>query len=154
MSDTREVAIVEMQTRINLIKEANGYFCNVARCNRNPQDTPRKEVMPLIDIFEGADRVIDMKLRGASKFPSYKREMVVSFEMWYASESEGESSHDIRSLFLAFRQALWTGGTTLGGKVQQFIEVDMTPVVRMPVSRNLVGLGVITRMTYIDEAGG
>lgn len=145
----RDSIVVEIQTRMNSIKIANGYAFDVRHVLRNPEGEPSPELMPMTNIFEFPSTTTESGKRGASQKPIYKKFFRVVLEHWYNSTSMGETSRDIMKYLKASRLALFIDGQTLGGRASIVVEEEESRVYR-PL-QNVVGLGEVLGIEFTED---
>jgi hypothetical protein len=147
----RDDAVVEIQRRLNRIRIINGYGLNLTFIERNPEEDPDPRRMPMASIFEFPDTTIEIKKRGASVPPAYRREFTILVELWYKSESEGEVSGDISTFVRNVRYALFNDGTTLGRLITGLAEVELSRVYRPGIQNHVVGIGMVLKAHFIED---
>jgi hypothetical protein len=146
----RDNIVVEIQSRLNLIKIANGYDFDIRYIFRNPEGEPSPDLMPLTNIFEFSSSTVDETMRrGAKEKPVYKKFFRVVLEHWYNSASKGECSRDITTFLKAARLAIFADGQTLGGLASIIVEEEVSRVYR-PM-HNVVGIGEVLSIQFTED---
>ena len=146
----RDDIVVEIQTRMNSIKIANGYAFDVQYVYRNPEGEPSPDLMPMTNIFEFPSTTVDETMRrGASQKPVYKKFFRVALEHWYNSDSMGETSRDIMQYLKASRLAIFIDGQTLGGLASLVVEEEESRIYR-PL-QNVVGIGEVLAIQFTED---
>lgn len=145
----RDNIVVEIQRRVNLIKEENGHPFDIRYVYRNPEGEPSPDLMPMTNIFEFPSTTIESAKRGATQKPVYKKFFRVALEHWYNSDSRGECSRDIMIFLKASRQVLFSDGQTLGRLASLVVEEEESRIYR-PL-QNVVGIGEVLAIQFTED---
>lgn len=147
----RDDAIIEILKRLNSIKITNGFDFDLSLIQRNPEEEPSGDRMPSISLFEFPDVTKSKNHRGSNLPPIYDREMSVILELWYKSDSEGETSRDIMKFLRYARYVLFSDGVTLGRKAHNIDEEETSRVYRPGIGNFIVGIGMILVVNYLED---
>ena len=149
---TRDSIVSEIMRRLLLVKVANGYTFDTRYVFQNPESEPLVESMPCVNLFEFAEITLDhAKNRGASQPPIYTKEFQVVIESWYASSSLGRTSKDITAFLKSNRKAIFSDGITLGRLCSLIQETEVSRVYRPPIGNNVVGIGQVLTIRFIED---
>jgi hypothetical protein len=148
----RDRIVIEIQTRINTIKIANGHPFDINYVFRNPPDEPSSDLMPLTNIFEFPSETVDTApSRGARAKPIYKQDFRVVLEHWYLSTEAGLASKDIMNYLKAAREVIFSDGQILGGLADLVVEEEVSRVYRPPVDKKSVGIGQVLFIKFKED---
>lgn len=123
----------------------------VVRTSRNPSRPPKVSDMPAIQMFELEDKVIGRTLRGVSRSPAYRRQLLVAVESFVESESDESSSTELFAFVKELKAALYAEGTSLGLTGVEFSEKSMSSVLRPPGLELVAGIGILLEITYVED---
>lgn len=150
----RQEIAQEIEKRLWAITTADGYSVTMASVLRNPGTVP--SVFPQVNIFEGEDlveeKILGNVIGGGVQGP-YIRKWVMTIEFWkeLVAEEEDGSSDDAIKMANGVKYALFNDGSTLGGLCDEIVEVGLSPVIRPPIGRRAVGMGLDVEITYTDD---
>lgn len=147
----RDDTVIEIQRRLNQIRIVNGYDLNLTFIERNPEEDPDPLRMPMASVFEFPDVTTEIRSRGSTIPPCYRREFTILLELWYKSSSEGEVSRDISTFVRNARYALFNDGTTLGKVVTGLEEVELSRVYRPGLSGFIGGIGIVLKAQFVED---
>lgn len=147
----RNEVVVEIIRRLNFITTANGYDFDFILASRNPENEPSPDRMPMTHIFEFPELTVESSKRGASVPPVYKKQFMVVLEHWYHSTNRGSTTPDILKFLRYARKVLFQDGTTLGGVCREVEETELSRIYRPPIGNNVVGVGQVLRVTYVED---
>ena len=135
--------------RDDILAEMQARLAPLANVYRNPSEEIAIENMPMINLYELTDSVLDVTMRGRSLYPIYKRQLSVVLEVWIHSE-EGKVNRDIFDLLNQSRRAIYADGVTLGGLAVEVREQEMSKLFRAEIPAT-AGIGCLFLITYIDN---
>lgn len=121
---------------------------NVAFTARNPKAEPSAADLPAIQFFELEDVVEDVSKRGG--LPVYKRRLTVAVESFISAASEGASSKEILDFVSSVKKSIYGGDASLG-KGSEIRERELTRILRPPTGANVVGLGLVLDIIYVED---
>jgi hypothetical protein len=145
----RDNIIKEVQKRLYEIKTTNGFDFDVALVTRNPEEEPSPEQMPMCQVFEFPEVTLQNSTRGGK--PIYTKELQIVVESWYNSDSQGSSTPDILKFLKYKRKQLFKDGVSLGGLASEMIEMEVSRVMRPPIGNNIVGIGQVLQIKFIED---
>jgi hypothetical protein len=114
---------------------------------RNPKAEPKVENMPCIQFWEMADVVEESTKRG--DYPAYKRALRVVVESFVKSTEEAKTSQDLKDFIVKVKQQIYRDGASLGRRCN-VTEIESSRVLRPPVGENVIGLGIVFELRYIE----
>lgn len=148
---TRNDVIFEIQRRLMTIQAGNGYPFSLTSVQRNPEEAPSRDKMPLMNVFELPEVTANATSEQGTKAPVYVKKLTVIVEMWVATATEEEASQGINDMLRSARKALFTGGCTLGKMVSLMREVEVSRVFRPGIGGSTAGLGMVLELTYVED---
>ena len=140
--DTREAIIQEIHKRLSEVPGTNIVF-------RNPKTEPTADDLNCISFFELGDPVVTSTSRGG--VPYYLRNLNVIIEAMVKSPSEGASSPTLVAYVKELKKKLYEGGVTLGGRCDEFVEIDSSQILRPPIGGNAAGIGISIAIKYKED---
>ena len=147
----RDLIVVEIQRRLNLITIANGHDFDINLVYRNPEGEPSPNIMPMSNIFEFPSFTTEPSRRGGSQMPEYRQDFQVVLEHWYKSTSLGACSRDIMNYLKSAREVVFSDGQRLGGLAQAVVESEVSRVYRPPIGSNAVGIGQVLNILFVED---
>ena len=143
-----------MLEREQLIEELWSRLANVSGVQytaRNPKAEPGVDNMPCIQFFEMDDTPEPAQSRGGSAaYPAYKRTLKVIIEAFVKGTSEASSSKELAEFVLDVKRSLYTTGNVLIPN-SMFLETEGSRMLRPPTGDNVVGIGIVLEITYIED---
>jgi hypothetical protein len=138
----RETAIAEFWRRVAGVD-------GVVYTARNPKTPPTVDKLPAIQFFEFSDEVIDRKMMGGK--PHYRRKLTLILETFINAETEHSSTYELGLFVQKIKKAIFSDGTSLGRACSEIQETGASRVLRPPVGDNVVGIGLIFDLQYIED---
>lgn len=138
----REILIAEFWKRIASVT-------GVVKTARNPSDNPSTDDFPAIQFFELDDKVMQSGRRGG--YPIYQRTLMLTVEAFIAATSESASSKELGAFVQEAKKKIYAGGNNLNKTCNEITELGCTRVLRPPVGKNSVGIGIIFEIKYIEN---
>lgn len=140
----REELIEELWRRLASVE-------GVAYTARNPKAEPNESNMPCVQFFELDDDPKPAQSRGgAVAYPVYKRELKVIVEAFVKGTTEASSSKELGLFVQEVKKALYTNGNVLIPNCF-FIEVEGSRILRPPTGGNIIGIGLVLQVSYIED---
>ena len=138
----RELLIAEFWRRIASVT-------GVAKTARNPGDNPSSDDFPAIQFFELNDEITGKGRRGG--YPIYSRTLMLTVEAFLTATSEPASSKELGVFVTEIKKKIYAGGNNLNKTCTEITELGCTRVLRPPVGKNSVGIGLIFEVKYIEN---
>lgn len=139
----RELIIQELWKRLAGVTD-------VRYTARNPKVPPKVEDLPALQFFELGDTVEKVGRRGGTNYPNFHRRLRVVIEAFINPQAEGSSGKELGLFVQNVKKALFTDGSTLG-KLCEIQEVETTRVLRPPVGENIIGIGLVYDLIYVED---
>lgn len=140
----RELIIEELWSRLASVK-------GVMYTARNPKAEPNTNDMPCVQFFELPDDPTPAQSRGGvGAYPVYKRTLKVIIESFVKGTTEASSSKELGEFMQEVKKALYTNGNVLV-KDSFFVETEGSRIMRPPTGENIVGIGMVLEITYIED---
>lgn len=136
----RENIIAELWNRLAAVQ-------GVQYTARNPKAEPGVDNMPCIQFFEMEDPVAEATQRGG--YPAYKRALRVVVEAFVKSSTEASASKELGDFIILIKKQVYKDGVSLG-RLCQITEIETSRVLRPPTGENVIGLGIIFELKYIE----
>lgn len=147
----RDILVKELQRRLTLIKEVNGDPFDLDFVLRNPETEPDPAFMPTANIFEFPDVTTKAQSRSSTTPPVLSKEFSVAIELWYVSDSEGETTPDIMTFLKLARQKEFSDGITFGKRCSGVREEEVSRVFRPKIGSHIVGIGQVLTFEYMED---
>jgi hypothetical protein len=138
----REIAIAEFWKRIASVT-------GVIKTARNPSDNPSASDFPAIQFFELDDTITGKGRRGG--YPIYTRTLIVTAEAFIPGTSESAATKELGDFVQEMKKKIYAGGNNLNKTCSEITEIGCTRVLRPPVGKNSIGIGVIFEIKYIEN---
>lgn len=138
----RELIMQEFQDRFASVS-------GMVYVTRNPKDAPAPADLPMLQMFEMTDTVVELVTRRNGK-PVYKRALIVIAEMFISATTEGTSTGELSTFVNSVKKVLYADGHTLGG-LCEFRETEMSRILRPPVGELVTGVGIVFEVWYIED---
>lgn len=119
---------------------------------RNPKAEPSVNDMPCIQFFELEDEPTKTNSRGVSQNMAYRRKMKVVVEAFVKGTTDASASQDLGKFMQELKKSLYTGGNTLIAN-SEFLETGMSRMLRPPVGDNVIGVGIVLEIQYVEDIG-
>lgn len=138
----REIFITEFWRRVALVS-------GVVKTARNPGDNPSTDDFPAIQFFELDDTIEAQGRRGG--YPIYTRKLILAVEFFIVATSEASASKELSAFVQEGKKKIYQGGNNLGKTCNEIVEAGCTRVLRPPVGKNAVGIGVVFEVNYTEN---
>ena len=145
----RDNVVKEVQKRIYQITTGNGYDFSVNKVERNPEEQPDPDSMPLVQIFEFPEITLTNSTRGGMPIQTKELQLVVEF--FYKSASQGATTPDIIKFLRYIRKTIFQDGIALGGVAKEIVETEVSRVLRPPLGNRIVGMGEVLAIKYVED---